>query len=263
MLNPQKISSIKPGGLIRALFIGENGTGKSTAAASFPEPILFYDFDKRMMPVRNQFPQKDIDFITVDVKNFGGFRDHLESLQDRNRYRTIVGPDSFTSFTTLCVVYQILLRGGDAKATKGGIAIPGFDEYNGETMLASSVIEILKSLNCNIIVTAHPLTKTESIGGKSVRSRVITSYGTKIATMLPGYFDEIYNFMIEPAISVKDKPRRVVHTQHMGTDLAKSAIPALPAEVDITDRYDFYDVLQSYIPKEAVSTETKPKSNPF
>jgi hypothetical protein len=256
MLNVQKIQSIKLGRIIRVLEIGENGTGKSTSIGSFPEPILYYDFDNRMEPVKRAYPNKDIHFVTVGPHNFGDFREHVESLQDRNPYKT-VALDGITGFTTTAIVYQMILRGGEAKKTKGGIAIPGFDEYNGETMIVTSTIEVLKNLNCNVVVTAHPLSKIENVDGKSVRSRVIVSYGTKIASMVPGYFNEIYNFQIRPPVSVKEKPVRVVYTQHLGSDMAKTAYK-LPPEIIITDRYDFYDILQSYIKEEESNDEVNP-----
>jgi len=245
MIVPEDISSIVPGETIRALFIGENGVGKSTAIGSFPEPILYLDFDGRMLPVRQAYPKKQIKFVSITYRNFGDVREYIESLQLKNPFATI-GLDGITGFTNLAIVYQMILRGSDAKKTKAGIAIPGFDEYNGETMLVTSTIELLRSLKANLIVTAHPLTKmvAEGPGDKLVRSRVIVSYGTKVASMVPGYFDEIYNFMIQPAISAKDSPKRIVHTTHLGTDMAKTAL-RLPAEIDITNRYDFYNIIKA------------------
>jgi hypothetical protein len=224
-----------------AMFIGQNGIGKSVAAASFPGPIKFFDFDGRMKPIKLFYPNADVEYETVGSKadgrngiiSFYDFCKKFEDLQDNCPWSTVV-VDSFTNLSNTAVTYQIVARGGfdgfKGKKTQSGLPIAGFDEFNGETTSLSQILDIAKVLPCNIIFTAHPLQKIEDVGGKSRRYSTIASYGTKIASFAPSMFDEIWHFERE---GDGDAQQRLVWTQ--GRDLTKTALP-LPPVFNITGR---------------------------
>lgn len=225
---------------LKILLTGETGVGKTLVATSAPEPIFVFDYDGRMAPVIRFHKGRNIKYVTVTCDNFFEASEYLDRLVDNCPYATVI-LDSFTFFTIVAVAIQIQMRSGaTGKKTKGGIEIPGFDEYNGETMAATTTLEALKQLPCHVIVTAHPVTKTTMQGGKSLVSRTITSYGQKIASVAPGYFDEIYHIGIQSAIGPSDPVRRLLHTQHIGSDFARTALN-LPGEIDITNRFDVFD----------------------
>jgi hypothetical protein len=237
-----KTSDISLDGRLMAMFVGGNGGGKSVAAASFPAPIKFFDFDGRMKPIKLFYPNADIDYVTVGSKSNGrlgiidfyDFCKEFESLQDNCPWATVV-IDSFTNLSNTAVTYQLMARGGfhsfKGKKTTSGLPIPGFEEFNGETTSLSQILDIAKVLPCNIIFTAHPLVKVETIGeNKSRRYTTISSYGTKIASFAPTMFDDIWLF--ERDGEGQDQ-QRMVWTA--GRDMTKTALPLDPV-YNITGR---------------------------
>lgn len=229
-------------GRIMALFVGPNGDGKSVAAASFPGPIKFWDFDGRMKPIKLFYPSLDVDYTTVGSKSnqrlgiidFYDFCKEFEALQDRCPWATVV-VDSFTNLSNTSVTYQLMARGGfskfSGKKTQSGLPVPGFEEFNGETTSLSQILDIAKTLPCNIIFTAHPLQKIEDLGGgKSKKYMTISSYGTKIASFAPTMFDEIWMFERD---GEGPNMQRLVHTS--GRAMAKTALP-LESTYNITGR---------------------------
>ena len=242
-----KTSQIKLGGRFTGLFIGSQGTGKTVAAASFPGPIMFYDFDGRMEPVKRFYPNRqDIEYKVVgayptpkgryDVIDFKQFCEEFEALQDRCDYATVV-IDSITSYTATVVRWQLNRK--DSKKGKrlaGFINVPTWDEFNGECQAVIETIELAKILPCHIIFTAHPVDKTEVIVGGAAdgkdmvrKSQSITAFGNKTPSFVPNYFNEIYNFTKEGSGLNLDY---VVTTQASETTLCKTALP-LPARMSI------------------------------
>jgi AAA domain-containing protein len=241
MSNVPSTRDIDLGERIMALFIGGNGEGKSVAAASFPKPIRFWDFDGRMKPIKLFYPNDDISYVTVGPKaipskgiiDFLQFCKEFEDLQDRCPWATGV-IDSFTNLSNTAITYQLRVRGGfddfKGKKTLSGLPIPGFDEYNGETTSISQILDVAKVIPCNMIMTAHPIMKIMDEGGKSKRYSTIASYGSKIASIAPTYFDEIWAFEREGE-SLDSK--RLVWTG--GRNMTKTALP-VPGVFDITGK---------------------------
>jgi hypothetical protein len=251
------------GGRLMCLFIGESGTGKTCAAASFPLPMKIYDFDGRMKPIKLMYPDKDIEYDTFGPKNMQAFIDEFNGLYDRCKYKTVV-IDSLTSLSVTLINFQLRFR--DTKGAKkvgGGITVTGWDEINGETVTVCQILDICKMLPCNVVLTAHPVARTEIIDGISKRSRQLVAYGPKIGSMVPGYFDEVYHFTVEPPINLKERAKHIIVTQNIGEELAKSALP-IPVSIDITNK-PLYDLIQGYVSEQGVtleggSTEVKSKN---
>lgn len=269
---------------------GENGSGKTVLAASFPGPIKFFMFDGSKLDVVKMFfpnrtdieydiygPRKtrfrDANGQVVDIKSLLQFADEFNALQDSCPYATIV-IDSFTSFSVTCVTFQLDVRSNstdDKKNTqksKGGLTIPDFDEYKGETTLVTQTLDVSKVLPCNVIWTAHPLPKLDTAGsGNSMRVNKTTSiaaYGAKTAAMAPSYFNEVWHLEVQGA---GNNRQRVVHTQTIGDQFAKTALP-LPQAFDVTNKPGFAEVkryleehnikLQEHIAAQAAKIEGAP-----
>lgn len=240
---------------------GENGSGKTVLAGSFPGPIKFFMFDgskldilKRFYPNRTDIEYdiygarrtrfRDSNGQVVDIKSLLDFADEFNALQDHCPWATIV-IDSFTSFSVTCVTFQLDIRSNDkdkkTAMSKGGLVIPDFDEYKGETTLVTQSLDVSKVLPCNVIWTVHPLPKLETSGQgnsmKVTKTTSIAAYGAKTAAMAPSYFNEIWHIEVRPGSS----PQRIVHTQTIGTEFAKSALP-LPAAFDVTGKNAFGEV---------------------
>lgn len=253
------ISEIELGGRMMVMLKGEFKVGKTVAAASWPKPLHIYDFDGRMAPLKLMYPtETGITFTTVGARSmpsrriisFREFCKDFEELQDRCPYATVV-LDSFTSLSNTAITYQLELSSQMGKKgekigreTAAGFRIPGFDEYNGETTMLSQILDICKILPCHLLVTAHPITKTETIDGKVKRTRQIASYGQKIASIAPAYFDEVYHLHARPGVSSGDGVQRLANTITDGEDFAGTALP-LPAQMEYTNKRLFNVIRES------------------
>lgn len=246
-----KLSDLKVGARIVALITAPNGYGKSNVAASFAAagPTKFFDFDGRMQGVAffsaGKEYLKNIDYDTYNHKNFGKFRTEIEELQNRCPYKCIV-IDSFTNLSTTMITYQMALKGTAGKTTKGGLAVSTWDEINGETMLCSMMMDILKSLPCHVILTAHPVKKTNVTGDNTTRYDSITAYGNKVPSIVPTYFNEHWMIDLEPAMSSSKPMTRFLYTSPTPRFDAKTALP-LPGKIDITDNPDLYSVIKKLL----------------
>lgn len=268
---------LKLGGRFMGLFIGENGSGKTIAEASWYEagPIKIFDFDGRMKPIKLMYPQADIEFVTVGpmkvpsmgIIDYKQFCQQFEDLQDDCPWATVC-VDSFTSLSATSITYQLSdsiaenKRAAVGRLTATGFRLPGFDEYNSETTSITQILDVAKILPCNIIFTAHPLVKTKSStkkGEPATEIRTIASYGSKIAGFAPGYFDEVYWFKTEPSMNAGAPPERYVYTQGTPDFFAKTALPLI-GRIDITNKRLFREIQTALAAYDIKLQETLAKS---
>jgi hypothetical protein len=218
-----------------------------------PGPILLFDFDGRVDPLINFYPHRsDIEYFTVglsddaraDVIGLMTFAKKFEALQDDCPYGT-VAIDSYTMYSTTSVLYQMGHRDNkELKRTKGGIAIPDWDEYKGETGLAVQIMEVAKIIPAHFIMTAHPVSKAQATkqGGTTnetlasmVKASTLSTYGWKTASILPSYFNEMYYFYSDVSSQLGQDIKRFAQTVSAGEIVAKTAL-GLPAKFEITDK---------------------------
>lgn len=264
-------NKIELGGRLMSLYVGTNGSGK-TIASVYPGPGLILDFDGRVAPVRHFYPNRDdIEYWTIGLdgdtrKDVVGFTDgiqKIEDLQDKCPYDW-VSMDSYTSYSTVAVLHQMGMHAGDVKKTKGGLPIPDWDEFKGETGMMLKILEILKILPCHVIVTAHPIQAAKAMkqGGSTnevlasmIKGSSIASYGWKTPSLLPNYFNEMYYFFTETSSQVAQGVTRKVQTVSAGEIVAKTALP-LPAIMDITGK-PLYGVIQAYLKDYQIKIDLK------
>lgn len=245
---------------LKILLVSTNGFGKSIAAGSFYKagPIHFDEADVRMKPVAAYYPGVDISYSSWTSDNFSNFVDKIHNIIDGNlrpNFKTWV-LDSITSFSITCITYQLKVK-DKIKTTKGGLPATSWDEINGETVLFHEIMEAAQILytkyKCNIIFTAHPVAKTEIIKDEEAKKVMsLAAYGNKIPSILPGFFDEIYNIQLTKSlVGGKVTWGRRVYTVPMDGMPGKTALyNYLPESIDITNK-NFYDELTSYLkPKE-------------
>lgn len=252
---PTNIKKVATDKNFRGLFIGPTGRGKTIAAASFPGKVLVIDFDRRYEPLVDWYPDRDdIDIEVITAGNYWTvFHPLIERLAVSNPYSTII-LDGITGCSNTTISMQLIARGSHKdkdfapKTTKGGIPVASWDEFNGETSAITTLLEILKGLNCNLIVTAHPVEKTTGGGNKWTS---IVAYGNKLGPMIPGYFNEVYFIDYEFGLSSNDIKRVVLTRPTDRYPDCKTAMTNLPARFDITDK-NFYDLLKPYIEGTAV-----------
>lgn len=266
-------NDITLGGRFMGLFVGVNGTGKTIAAASFPGQGLILDWDGRVDPVKLFYPEKRVEYHTIGLEGDTrpgvlGFTEgmkKIEDLQDRCPYDWVAF-DSYTSYSAVAILHQMGVHSADVKRTKGGLAIPDWDEYKGETGVMLQILEILKILPCHVIVTAHPVSSakttkqtgsTNDILASMIKGSSLATYGWKTVSILPNYFNEMYYFYNEASNQIGQKVDRKIQTVAAGEIVAKTALP-LPPTMDVTDK-PFYNVLQAHLQNHAVKVETKRK----
>ena len=260
------------GGRFMGLFVGSNGSGKTIAAASWPGPTLILDFDGRVAPVRFFYPNRqDIEYWTVglegstrkDVIGFKEFVKKFEDFQDRCPYETIIF-DSYTAFSSTAIWHQMGIRETDVKRTKGGLPIPDWDEFKGETGVMLQVLEIAKVLPCNFICTAHPVTRarTTKQGGSAndvlasmIKVATLATYGWKTESFLPNYFNEIYFFHTDVSSQVGNVNKHYVQTVSAGEVMGKTALP-LPVSIEITGK-PLFPILQEILKQHNIALQER------
>lgn len=217
------------------LFIGPPGSGKTLAGASFREMGLmeFIDFDDRMQPIKLFYPSLSISYTKFNVSNLEEFAyRYMPDMVRRCDYK-VVQLAGLTSLTVTAITYQMdQKRGGDSlKKTKGGLLVPSWDEFNGEAMIVSQTLDMMKALPATIIMEAHPVSRTNMEGKTKYTS--LTAFGPKVESLVPGYFNEIYYFMTET--DMEGQTKYVCRMRpNEECPLAKTSLP-LPSKFVLTD----------------------------
>ena len=262
-----KASDLRPGTNTSFLFKSPFGFGKTLAALSFalegkvylsywdkssPVEMLTYFTEKRF----GKDAQRILDNIEYDVygsENANQYLNKLIDLTNDCRYFAVIN-DSVTFMTSAAVNWS--LNFGKDRKTQKKIkdVLPDWDEYKVETSLVSQCLDLCRKLPCNVIWTAHPLAAISLTGSGSsmrvTRSNPIVSYGSKVASIIPGAFTEIYHFsqQVDFADGITTK-RYIVNTEAVGDEYAKSPLLGdYVKEFDITNKL-FYRVWKKLIDK--------------
>ena len=235
---------------IFALFKGEPGTRKSTAALSFPTPQYWISTDKKMESLILPGKAWGVDFKQIDYDDFSDWdspRRKLEQLQLNCRYKTIV-IDSITSIGD-AINRQVMRiksgtttkEGGEKGMRVGGIPVNTIEDYKAEASAFSEMIAIQKDIyaryNTNIILIGHVVGERQAkeTGQITHAARIIITGGKAISGKIAAYSSEIYHFNIKGSIDVSKPPEYGLFTVHTGDDFARTALP-LPTEIIFGDK---------------------------
>lgn len=249
---PQSTLDAKPSDGALMLFKGDSGSGKSTAAFSFPDPYVF-DFDKKMPGVaRKHFPEKNIEYDVFD--DIFQVSERLVQLNENCPYQTLIA-DSFTSLANLTIesigkvkgesVPEMLKHVQDTKNKNKQIEMMPIDYYGGEDRFCTYFVNQLKKLQARpgnpkyVIIIAHVLTVDSAPDLKTkivTRTRSIVSKGRKVAAWLPTEFDDMYIFGVQQPdpFQQSTKVRRFCLTESYDEDSAKCTLD-IPTQIDFTD----------------------------
>lgn len=262
-----KASNLSAGGTYSFLFKGPFGFGKTLAAASFAiEGPIFLSYWDKKSPVElvTFFSEKrfgslgkkildNIEYEVYDASNAGDYLNKIIDMLSDCRYFAIVN-DSLTFMTSGAVNWSLNFGKDKRVMKKMKDVIPDFDEYKVETSLVSQCIDLSKKLPCHVIWTAHPLAGIQVTGsGSSIKvNKVnpIVSYGSKVASMVPGSFTEIYHFSQQSNYTAGSSQKKyIVSTEAIGDEFAKSPLLGdYVKEFDITDKL-FYTVWSELLKK--------------
>lgn len=254
-----RASNLQLEGNLSFLFKGPPGFGKTISACSFAAlgPVYLAYFDKnRPVELLTYFKKRwpnlldNIEYDIYGSSNANEYLNKLMQLRHDCRYVAVI-TDSLTQLTASAVNWSIGFRDpkGPKKDKISGSSqiIPDFDEYKVETSLVSQALDISRTLPCHVIWTAHPLAgiKIEGSGNtvKVTKTNPLVTYGSKVASMVPGQFTEIYHFGKTTewdGQAGRSNTKLIVTTEAVGDEIAKTAL-GLPKELDFTDKL-FYEV---------------------
>lgn len=233
-----KLSDVKIGGKIFALFVGHPGSGKDIAANSFPGPIYNFDLDKRIDSVAAMFgSSSDIEYDQFGPEEFPKLWDKVKAIKDnQGRFKTIV-MSSLTALARMGINYSISLRGTSdgSKTNKGVIQMTEVQDFGAESRVLSMVLEAFRSQNfkANFILTAHLVeTNSKTLGGKDITMQRVVTAGKVIGAEIPAYFNEIYLF--EKTTGFDNKSKYMMRTTGEAAGINTKTILPLPNEIDFT-----------------------------
>lgn len=253
------VNSIDPRQKYMGFFVGPNGSGKSIAIASWMSQgsVYFFDFDGRMNSVANWYKKRGLKdgqllYDTYGPENLYDAITKLREFVQSCRHATIV-IDSFTAATITAVTFSMYRRMGKGakdlpKITKGDMPVPDWDEWNGEAMYITMLLDYCKqiaSTGVAVLWTGHPIQKMnikeEGNGRQKISYQTkYAAFGHKSDSLIPIYFNEIYAFYPETDLST-NKVHRICQTQPFGEIAAKTSLD-LPIKLDWTDG-DFREIL--------------------
>lgn len=255
-----------------ALFKGEPGTRKSTAAASFPTPQYWFSVDQKMNAMLLPMKAYGTDLAQVDYDDFDNYNDirsKLEKLQVSCPYKTII-IDSLTSVGDATNRQTMKLKSGSKRADGseagnkvGGISVNTMEDYKAEASAFQELIALTKDIHkfhkVNIILIAHVIGERQSkeTGGSTHFARIIVTGGKIISAKIPAYCGEVYHFGVEGDMDVSKSGSYSLLTEHTGDDFARTGLP-LPKKIVFGNDplYDKY-ILPAIKKMESTASVTK------
>lgn len=225
-----------------SLFKGEWGTRKSTCALSYPGPIYYFDWDKKMKALHLPMRAWGINASSVEYDSYNNWdapRQKLESFQTNCKYKTIV-IDTITSGADSINRQTLKNKGKDEKGKHiAGIPVNSIEDFNAEDSALKELIALTKDIHLyhkvNVILIAHVIQKeVKGPNNTTHMARLLVTAGKGIAQKIPGYCDEIYHFNVETEMDTSKPPVYTLRTTHTGDDFARTSLP-LPSLIAFKD----------------------------
>lgn len=268
---PKPITQFKNDKLF-AIFAGEPGCGKSSAAVSVRRPgrkMCMLDFDLRARGILDGIKSgwlKDPDDIHVEqfhpskgydpLNSFFEMRQQAFKSKGEHEYDTMEIASLFAFSRMLKLTSHKLQKG----KTIGNLRIDGPADFNFEISGTHQCFDFLRSFGCNLILDAHLVPKWGKYGfddegnpidawGKDLdkdgaaalqysENHIIgeeINVRAKYASTVMSYFDDIYRFGKE-----SNKRGQVTYTVEFSSVFAKNTFGIKPGVHDITGQ-NFYD----------------------
>lgn len=167
--------------VIKAMFYGEAGTGKTVLASSAPAPILWLEAEGGTASIARE-RRADIDIARID--SLQQLRDALVFLQNNpGKYNTVV-LDSLTEVQAI-VLKEIMLQVVATDASRNRHR-PFYDEWGMLAGIMRDVVRGFLDLPINVVFTALTREdKDEMTGHTRVQPRLQPS----VAFEMPGFLD--------------------------------------------------------------------------
>lgn len=231
------------------LLKGEPSSGKSIAAASFPNCYIF-DMESRIRSVASYYLPKgkrDIKYDTYNYNDYPKFDKKWDEFIQASQtskfpYDTVI-VDTLTSTTDLLLHHVMKTKGMEGKGKKiAGVTVNSIEDYNVENSALVELVLFMRQIKCKYKILVAHVVKTEKTNladDTTVVTRQLLTAGKKVAAKLPGYFDEIYHFEQRPKGA---STQFVARTVNSGEDFARTTLN-LPREIDFTNQ-NFYELIK-------------------
>lgn len=182
---------------ITAAIYGASGSGKTTLAASFPKPLLVFDFDGKLGTI----PKEKRGGIHVLPYHYSSPREasslFLEFRNDwqkvkRNSYTLPTGEkpatvllDSVTVFDIICLNYFVAEDKKDPEIDR-----PNIGHYGDQASYYNTFFAGINGFKCNLLMIFHEFYKTDDKGMVEGIQPLVT--GTKMLNKIPALFQELW-----------------------------------------------------------------------
>lgn len=231
------LSEIKTEGNLKLCIYGTSGAGKTVAAASFPYPMLYLDFDSKVDSAALFYRDDKERLAGIDVRELGAHMT-LDPMGELNKiitselipqqhagamkYKTIV-LDSLTTFSSLTLNHIIKTNPGVKRVMSKQGSQPNMADYGILRREFQKLIPGLLSLPCNIVMLGHVTTEKDENTGQIWRG--IHMDGS-FARDLPIYFKEVYHAFVD------NTGKYQWQTKSNAQYTCRSQIPGLPASIE-------------------------------
>lgn len=243
------IDDYKPAKKFFGLFAGQSGSGKSAAASSFPEPYHELDTDERFAGIYGAVKNglvKNTKITFEQFQRFGGWEPIDKALQQLVIHRIQASNNSrafpyntigLGSVTSLVRSLGNMARRELKGQVVGTLRLPAPGDIRVENMGVHTVLDYLKDMPCNVIVTAHII---ERWGKPPIREEADNykpniiigeklNLNDNLSSSILSEFDNVFRFE-RKIISNKE-----CYFVEFCTDFAKNSYGIPPGEFDITN----------------------------
>ena len=184
---------------VRMGLIGTPGTGKTTAALTFPNPIVL-DFDRICPPGALSIPFYDRDTrrkwlkakSAIDYGPRDGLIDFLKYEAPKFGPETTLIVDSWTSFMNMFDTWQEANKESIYWSVKKN-EVDGRALHGDRLTLAVEFATAIKELRCNIIVTMHEIIERDKDGNplSSIKPIMKGQFADQMALHLTAFFRQL------------------------------------------------------------------------
>lgn len=171
---------------IKAMSVGDPGSGKSVFASTFPKPGFVFDFANGIVSYRGlDFDYEQYALAPTGWVKFEQDLARIKKEVKEGKYKTVV-IDDLSSMTDLCMERAMQL---DPKRSPTGGPV-----WNIHYMMVRNLMEgrlrQLLDLQANVLFIGHLAIERDEETGAVVKVQPMLT--GQLAIKIPGYFDEVY-----------------------------------------------------------------------
>ena len=244
------ILETKGQGKFLLLFKGEGGSGKTHAAASFPKPILWADYDEKAQYLHYYYGKEYCEniFGCRPATYQSLHKQILKLIEYENEIKTFV-LDSLTTFS-ITIIDAMLSGGTESEGARliRDVPVLTWPGYNAESgalvkIICKDLVRLRRKMN--VILTAHVIGDTKDKSGMLISRRLLTG-GQKVSSeLLQPIFHDSFHFYSE---DVAGKQKFTCVTRSKNVDWARTNSRTIPTTMDWTgaglkSKPSFYEMM--------------------